>query len=365
MKNKKIIPIFILLLSLVLISGCIEQIFENTVTEYEEQPTKLSYTISYGYSLKCSGNGDFNLEYDCDTPEILNGQVTITKVLNSEYEDITLASFNDMKRWNISKNSCNDLDLGITANVIAESFVVNDLNGGNALIINELENLYPSYISQYCNSQSNDTKTFIDPDNSLIKNRANQILSDAGTNNSFLVAKQIFVWLKENTEYTTHQEGDNNVQTCVVTIEEKNGDCDDLSFLYISLCRSLRIPSRFIRGFLIEEGQAIPHAWAEVFVGGNIGNNGWVPVECAGNAAGDSKIESEINQNFGIESAGHLRLFVDDGSDESLKISLSGIKYIASSSLSITTPVSFSTVTNYQVLEQKSLNIKDNIRTYQ
>lgn len=365
MKNKKIIPIFILLFSLVLVSGCIEQIFVENGTTYEKQPTKISYTISYGYSLKCSGMGDFNLMYDCDTPEVLNGQATIIEVLNPEYENITLASFNDMKSWNLSKNSCTDLELGITASVIAESFVVSDLNGDDALTIEEIQNHYPLYVSQYCNAQSNDTRIFIDPDSTIIKNKANQILNTAGTNNSFLAAKQIFIWLKENTEYSIHLPGDNNVQTCDVTLEKKTGDCDDLSFLYIALCRAVNIPARFVRGFLIEDLEAVAHAWAEVFVGGNIGNNGWVSVECAGTAVGESKIESEINQNFGIESVGHLRLFVDDGSNESMKISLSGIRYIAASSLLINTPVSFSTVTNYQILEQKSLNIKDDIRTYQ
>ena len=105
MKNKKIIPIFILLISLVFVSGCLEKILEETGVTYQEQPTKISYTISYGYSLECSGMGDFNLMYDCDTPEVLNGQATIIEVLNPEYEDITLASFNDMKSWNISKDN--------------------------------------------------------------------------------------------------------------------------------------------------------------------------------------------------------------------------------------------------------------------
>jgi len=365
MKKKMIISVFILLLSLVLVSGCVEEIFVENGTTYQEHPTKISYTISYGYSLKCSGNGDFRLMYDCDTPEVLKGQAALVEVLNDEYEDVTLATFNDMKSWNLSKDSCNDLELGITANVVAESFVISDLTGSNALTIEEIGDNYPSYVSQYCKAQSNDTKTFIDPDNLLIRNKADEIFTKAGTNNSFLVAKEIFSWLKENTEYQIHASGDNNVQSCDVTFEEKTGDCDDLSFLYISLCRSLNIPARFIRGFLIEENLAIAHAWVEVFVGGDVGNNGWIPVECAGTATGSDKIESEINQNFGLESAGHLRLFVDDGSDESMKVSLSGIKYIVDSSLTITNPISFSTVTNYQILEEKELNIKDGIRSYQ
>jgi len=360
MNNKKIIPIFILFLSLVLISGCVEY-----GTTYEEHPTKVSYTISYGYRINCSGTGEFNLMYDCDTPEVLNGQATIIQVLNSEYMNITRTSFNDMKSWNLSKNSCTDLELGITASVVAESFMDSNLNGKDALNIDEIQNQYLNYVDQYCKPQSNETKTFIDPESTSIKSQADQILNTAGTNNSFIVAKEIFKWLKEKTEYVIHENGDNIVQSCNITLDKKTGDCDDLSFLYISLCRAVKIPARFIRGFLIEENTGIPHAWVEVFVGGDIGNGGWIPVECSGVATGDNKIEAEINQNFGLESAKHLRIYKDDGSDESLKISLSGIQYAADSSLSIETPVSFSLVTNYQVLEQKNLNVKDNIRTYQ
>ena len=365
MDNKKVIPIFILFISLVLISGCVEYFtLENGIT-YEEHPTKISYTISYGYRVNCSGNGDLNLMYNCDTPEALNGQLISIEVLNLEYSNITLTSFNDMKSWNLSKNSCTDLELGITASFVAESFMVSDLNGKDALSIDGIQNQYPDYVDQYCESQSNETKTFIDPENTAVKNQANQILNTAGTNNSFIVAKEIFKWLKGNTEYVIHENNNNIAQSCDITLDEKTGDCDDLSFLYISLCRSVKIPARFIKGFLIEENVGIPHAWAEVFVGGDIGDEGWITVECAGVAIGDNKIEAEVNQNFGLESAGHLRTYKDDGSNESLKISLSGIQYTADPSLSIETPVSFSPVSNYKVLNENKLNIKDNIRTYQ
>ena len=168
-----------------------------------------------------------------------------------------------MKSWNLSKNSCTDLELGITASVVAESFMVSDLNGKDALSIGEIQNQYPNYFDQYCNPQSNEAETFIDPENTAIKNQADQILNTAGTNNSFIVAKEIFKWLKEKTEYVIHENNDNTVQSCDITLDEKTGDCDDLSFLYISLCRAVKIPVRFIRGFLIEENIGIPHAWAD------------------------------------------------------------------------------------------------------
>jgi len=150
------------------------------------------------------------------------------------------------------------------------------------------------------------------------------------------------------------------VQPASETMQLGTGDCDDLSFLYISLCRSLGIPARFIRGYLVEETDgtvsAVAHAWTEVFVGGNIGNQGWIPVECA---CPSENMEVQVNQNFGVESVGHLRLFKDDGSNESMDASISGpmARYDAGMEVEMT---AFVEIYNYIVLESKELTVDKN-----
>lgn len=364
MKKKIVLITITLIISIFALSGCFE-IFSNSngKTIYKSHPTKISYEISYGYKINCTGAGKYSIKYNCDVPELINGEILSTIIQDNNYEDIVLATNNYVKQWNITGYDGNNYNLGISAIVEAESYVVSDLSGSDAKSIDDIKNQYSHFINQYCKAQSNDSTIFINPNDPEIASIAKSIKSSSGTNNSFIVAKELFIWLKQHTTYKTHV--NNIIQPAELTFQSRTGDCDDLSFLYISLCRSLNIPARFIRGFLIEENLAIAHAWVEVFVGGDVGNNGWIPVECAGTATGSDKIESEINQNFGLESAGHLRLFVDDGSDESMKVSLSGIKYIVDSSLTITNPISFSTVTNYQILEEKELNIKDGIRSYQ
>ena len=70
-----------------------------------------------------------------------------------------------------------------------------------------------------------------------------------------------------------------------------------------------------------------------------------------------------MNQNFGLESVGHLRLFEDDGSDESLIISLSDIEAKYDTDIIINlTPVA--EVYSYRVLESKELSIDNNNRKY-
>ena len=301
MNNKKITSIIILLFFFTMASsGCLD--FLDGSTTYQSHPTKIKYDIRYGYEIDCTGTGEYEIHYNCDKPEVLLGTVSsINPLYNNNYTHTTLAN-NNVTFWNISGKGSNNYELGITATVQAESFLVSDLNGEDALTIQEINILHPDLVNQYCHEQSNETITFIDPNHLGIKNTATNILSQANSNNSFALAKALFVWLKENTEYQIHQ-SEAGVQPAGTTYMLKTGDCDDLSFLYISLCRSLGIPARFIRGYLIEENNGIasagPHAWVEVFVGGDIGSNGWIPVECACKAS----IKTEIHQNFGTEDA--------------------------------------------------------------
>jgi len=83
-------------------------------------------------------------------------------------------------------------------------------------------------------------------------------------------------------------------------------------------------------------------------------------VECAG----DGVIETEINQNFGIEDVNHLRLFDDDGSNESLMTSISGIMTYYTGKMNVNM-YSFEIISKYNTLESKELCIdKNGKRTY-
>jgi len=356
-----ILVLFILTMS----SGCLDQFsFNNGSITYEAQPVKIRYNIRYGYRINCSGTGEYDIRYDCDLPEVLYGSISQQQILyEQDYETIYLAN-NMVLQWNINGEDNHDYELGASAAVESESSLVSDLNGKNALSIQEINTIYPNLISQYCREQSNETTTFIDPNYPSIKNTAANILNQANSNNSFILAKELFIWLKQNTAYKIHTTNI-NVQPASKTYQLKTGDCDDLSFLYISLCRSIGIPARFTRGYLVEETNgiisAVAHAWAEVFVGGNIGDDGWIPVECA---CPSSDMEVQVNQNFGVESMGHLRLFKDDGSNESINVSLSGPRISYDVGMHIDMK-SFVEIDNYSVSESGELFIdKDGNRAY-
>ncbi len=363
-KNSAIIASFVLILLILSTSGCMDyfNISDGSII-YESHPTKIRYNIRYGYWINCSGNGKYVIDYDCDEPEVLIGESPSELLYSNDYKYKTLAN-NIVVNWNISGTNNNNYKLGIAANVTAESFLTPDLSGDGTSSLQEIKTNYPIIFNQYCHKQSANGTVYIDPNNVDIKSTAQVILDQTDSNNSFILAKELFIWLKQNTDYKIHTIN-NEVQPASKTMQLGTGDCDDLSFLYISLCRSLGIPARFIRGYLVEETDgvvgAVAHAWTEVFVGDNIDNQGWIPVECA---CSSKDMAVQVNQNFGVESVGHLRLFKDDGSNESMGASISGtgVRYDTGMKVDMTP---FVEIYNYSVLESKGLRVDESgIRAY-
>jgi hypothetical protein len=363
MKKKTILTGLISIFLLTILTGCTELTTDSNLVIYETSPTRVRYTIDYGYFINCTGLSNYEITYDCDLPEVLKGSVSWELLYKQYFENINLAD-NDLIRWSIEDFKTESYKLGVTTDVDASGFMVSDLSGKNALDISDIESSYPTIYDQYTKSQAIDGTVYVNPDNSMVKFTAENILAQTQGENSFIVAKNLFIWLKENTNYQTHT-SDNTVQTAINTYNKGTGDCDDLSLLYISLCRSIGIPGRFIRGFFIEKtGETvtvIPHAWVEVFVGGDLGGSGWISVECACTA---SSCEAQVNQNFAFESPGHLRLFIGSGSNESLNVSMSGpcAKYGENVEVSIQ---SFVSLSNYYVVESKELVVDNDNRYYQ
>jgi transglutaminase-like putative cysteine protease len=51
-------------------------------------------------------------------------------------------------------------------------------------------------------------------------------------------------------------------------IAKRRGVCQDFAHLMIGLCRSLKIPARYVSGYLATEAASATHAWVEVFIPG-------------------------------------------------------------------------------------------------
>lgn len=79
-------------------------------------------------------------------------------------------------------------------------------------------------------------------------------------------ADRIAEWIRERIEY---RYGVSEASTCALdTLEQGAGVCRDFAHVGVALCRSLRMPARFVVGYLHELDPMDMHAWYEVFLGG-------------------------------------------------------------------------------------------------
>jgi transglutaminase-like putative cysteine protease len=49
-------------------------------------------------------------------------------------------------------------------------------------------------------------------------------------------------------------------------IVQRSGVCQDFAHFMIGLCRSVKIPARYISGYLTTETASATHAWVEIFI---------------------------------------------------------------------------------------------------
>jgi len=124
---------------------------------------------------------------------------------------------------------------------------------------------YPEYIIP--------TK-FIDL-NDDIKNKAQELAK--GESDLYTVTFKIADWVETNINYNLSTLTADVVQPSSWVLRNKEGVCDELTNLFISMVRSLGIPAKFVSGmaYTNTNGAWGPHAWAEVYFPGK----GWVPFD--------------------------------------------------------------------------------------
>lgn len=80
-----------------------------------------------------------------------------------------------------------------------------------------------------------------------------------------------FKWVRENVVY----EFDTKIRTCLEALDNKKGDCEELSSLFIAICRAQGIPARAVW---------IPaHTYPEFYLVDDKGKGHWFPCQAAGN----------------------------------------------------------------------------------
>jgi len=186
MNGKKSTLVVITLFIFILTSGCMD-VLQDLPTKYEANPTKIRYDIKYGYIVNCSGKGDYKIKYMFDLPEQIKTK-SYNLLYNESFSLINTVN-NSFVLWNISGRNDANFELGITASVESENDFVSDLNGENALSIEDIPKYFPEIDAKFTQEQANLNIILIDPNDSNINSIARTILIQSKSNNSFIVAK--------------------------------------------------------------------------------------------------------------------------------------------------------------------------------
>ncbi len=356
-KRNQTILLSFFILSITVSSGCLEtNLFESSTT-YEESPVQITYDFTYGYTINLTGMGEANVFYQEYLPQSKEGIIYSVDIIPNKYQQKE-HNTNKLITWNQSIQDEYNQSYFIRSSILQNPIIIDDLTGENALTIDEIHLLHPEITATYCHSLGNETQTIIDPKNPLISTLAQSLNKNNGESNAFILGKQLFSWLKNHTSYEKHQTY--QPQPALTTYETGVGDCDDLTYLYLSLCKAVGIPSRYIKGYLISNNTAVPHVWAELFVGPKVSETGWIPVECAGTGSSTS----EIHNNYGIEDVQHIRLCIDDGTNETFQNLTNPLQIRYEQSLEVNIN-RVEIITNYTVLSSKQLIIKNNERSFE
>ena len=77
-------------------------------------------------------------------------------------------------------------------------------------------------------------------------------------------------------EYLKYEPNSTHVHTRMSeVIAQKRGVCQDFAHLLIGLCRSVKIPARYVSGYLATETASATHAWMEIYIPGR----GWCALD--------------------------------------------------------------------------------------
>jgi hypothetical protein len=94
-----------------------------------------------------------------------------------------------------------------------------------------------------------------------------------GSLNAWSQVEKNYGWVRENIEYKF----DKQIHTCLRALQVKHGDCEELSSLFIAICRAQGIPARAVW---------IPgHTYPEFYLTNANGDGTWFPCQAAGSYA--------------------------------------------------------------------------------
>ncbi|MCX6712058.1 MAG: transglutaminase domain-containing protein [Candidatus Woesearchaeota archaeon] len=131
---------------------------------------------------------------------------------------------------------------------------------------------FPVFDDEY-SEYTKETK-YIDINQDII-DKANELVK--GENDEFKATFKLAEWVRGDVKYDLNTLTAEAVQKSSWVMKNRKGVCDEITNLFISMCRSVNIPARFVSGVVYSniDNSFGNHGWAEVY----FPNYGWVPFD--------------------------------------------------------------------------------------
>jgi len=118
----------------------------------------------------------------------------------------------------------------------------------------------------------------IDSGNPNIINVANKLVQ--GHDDLFEVVSELAIWTKNNVAYNISTLTADVSQKASWVLQNRQGVCDELTSLFVAMCRAVGVPARFVTGVSYTSSPLFArkwgtHGWAEVY----FPQVGWVPFD--------------------------------------------------------------------------------------
>ncbi len=176
----------------------------------------------------------------------------------------------------------------------------------------KIENISDDLKAQYNKNQwhidrdgDGEKEWMIEPEDPEIKELAEKIVEDE-EENIYAKSEAIYNWVNRNIDYRLG--GSMLPKDASSVLETRTGDCDEQSFLYISLLRALGIPAWMEMGVLYDRGGERwgGHGWVRMRYVDQEGNTDWVNVD-------------PVNDQFFFRDALRFTSWVDNGEEGHLE----------------------------------------------
>lgn len=130
----------------------------------------------------------------------------------------------------------------------------------------------------------------------------------AGKEQGWDRAAAVFDWVRENVKYEFAEQ----IKPAVQALQDKQGDCEELSSLVIALCRANKIPARAVW---------VPgHCYPEFYLADEKGQGHWFPCQAAG---ADRQFGSMIEDRPVLQKGDNFRVPEEKGQQRYVKPFLS------------------------------------------